>query len=136
MGSSLESPIPICTGSFCKEGDVEFAGVHLLIDLWNASRLDEIDYMKEVLQSCVTVSSATLLHLHCHQFSESGGLSAIAVLAESHISVHTWPERDFAAFDVFMCGATQPAKVVDVLKEAFKPERLSVKRFLRGQQKL
>jgi len=61
------------------------------------------------LRRCVDASFATLLHLHCHQFSDSGGLSAVAVLAESHITVHTWPERDFAAFDVFMCGtAAQP----------------------------
>jgi S-adenosylmethionine decarboxylase len=56
----------------------------------------------------------------------------VAVLAESHISVHTWPERNFAAFDVFMCGAAQPMNVIDVLKEAFLPEEIKVKKMLRG----
>ena len=59
----------------------EYAGTHLLIDLWGASQLDDIEYMKDILQRCVSASFATLLHIHCHQFSESGGLSGVAVLA-------------------------------------------------------
>ena len=120
------------SGDFSQQNGVECAGSHLLIDLWGASRLNEIDYMEEVLRRCVEASHATLLHLHCHQFSDSGGLSAVAVLAESHITVHTWPERDFAAFDVFMCGAAQPQNVVGVLQQAFEPSDLKVKKILRG----
>ncbi len=119
-------------GFFIERDGVEYAGTHLLIDCWGASRLDSIEYMEDVLHRCVSASFATLLHLHCHQFSKSGGLSGVAVLAESHISVHTWPERDFAAFDVFMCGAAQPMNVVDVLKQAFQPTELKVKKILRG----
>ena len=126
------SEIESLAGDFLRTDDGEFAGTHLLIDCWKASRLDEIDYMKEILQRCVLVSNATLLHLHCHQFSKSGGLSGVAVLAESHISVHTWPERGFAAFDVFMCGTAQPMKVIDVIQNAFNPTELKVKKILRG----
>lgn len=123
-------------GDFLQMDNIEFAGTHLLIDCWNASKLDDIEYMKEVLQRCVSVSFATLLHLHCHQFSKSGGLSGVAVLAESHISVHTWPEKGFAAFDVFMCGTAQPSNVIDVLQKAFQPEELKVKTILRGRTEL
>lgn len=126
------SEISTYVGDFLQVEGVQYAGVHLLVDLWGASRLDEIAYMKDVLQHCVSASFATLLHLHCHQFSEPGGLSGVAILAESHISVHTWPERNFAAFDVFMCGATEPMNVIDVLKHSFKPERLTVNKILRG----
>ncbi len=120
------------TGVFFQKENKEYAGIHLLIDLWGASRLNDVKYMEDVLQRCVSASFATLLHLHCHQFSNSGGLSAVAVLAESHISAHTWPERNFAAFDVFMCGAAQPINVIDVLKEAFLPKEVNVKKILRG----
>jgi len=123
---------PSSTGDFLQENGQEFAGTHLLIDLWNASRLNDIKYMEKILQECVSASFATLLHLHCHHFSKSSGLSAVAVLAESHISVHTWPERNFAAFDVFMCGSAQPMNVIKVLEEAFQPEDVKVKKILRG----
>ena len=119
-------------GVFMQSEGMEYAGTHLLIDLFGASRLDEDGFMLDVLRQCVEASHATLLHLHCHQFSDSGGLSAVAVLAESHITVHTWPERDFAAFDVFMCGAAQPQNVVGVLQRAFEPSDLKVKKILRG----
>jgi S-adenosylmethionine decarboxylase len=130
------SKTPSFAGDFLRMDNIEFAGTHLLIDCWNASKLDDIEYMKEALQRCVSVSFATLLHLHCHQFSKSGGLSGVAVLAESHICVHTWPERSFAAFDVFMCGTAQPMNVIDVLQAAFQPEELKVKTILRGRSEL
>ncbi len=129
---SKSSGLELSTGNFLEREGGEYAGTHLLIDCWGASRLDDIEYMEDTLKRCVSASFATLLHLHCHQFSQSGGLSGIAVLAESHISVHTWPERDFAAFDVFMCGTAQPMNVVDVLKQAFQPTELKVKEVLRG----
>jgi len=56
------------------------------------------------------------------------------VLAESHISVHTWPERSYAAFDVFMCGAAKPAKAIAILQDAFSPSELAVKEILRGNR--
>ena len=57
-------------------------------------------------------AGATLLHIHLHTFTDGGGISGVAVLAESHISVHTWPEKGYAAFDVFMCGDAEPRKAL------------------------
>ena len=119
---------------FLIQDGVEYSGAHLLIDLWGASRLDDRPYIEEILKRCVTACHATLLHIHLHQFSDSGGISGVAVLAESHISVHTWPERNYAAFDVFMCGAASPLNAPAVLNEAFKPSDLKVKEILRGRK--
>ena len=132
----LLNPLPDDGGSggdFSWRDGIECAGVHLLIDLFGASRLDDERWMDDVLRRCVEASHATLLHLHCHRFSDSGGLSAVAVLAESHITAHTWPERDFAAFDVFMCGAAQPENIIDVLRDAFTPDQIKVVKRLRGE---
>ena len=114
-----------------KDGQV-FAGTHLIIDLWGARHLDDLERMDAALRQAVEVSGATLLHIHLHHFSPEGGISGVAVLAESHISVHTWPERNFAAFDVFMCGDAVPSKALHVLEDTFYPSRMNVSRHLRG----
>ena len=96
-----------------------YAGRHLLVDVWDGENLSNTD--------------APLLHVHLHEFSENGGVSGVAVLAESHISIHTWPEWNYAAVDVFMCGGTDPMKAADVLREAFKPARLEIADHYRGR---
>lgn len=111
-----------------------YAGTHVLVDLWGASNLDDIDFIEKALRDCVDASGATLLHIHLHEFTPNGGVSGVAVLAESHISVHTWPESGFAAFDVFMCGSCDPNRAVPVLKRAFGPERVELMEQMRGRQ--
>jgi len=108
------------------------AGTHLIIDLFGASGLDDLKGIEACLTRCVEVAGATLLHIHLHPFERNGGVSGVAVLAESHISIHTWPEHSYGAVDVFMCGRAQPSRCIEVLKEAFKPRRLEVEEILRG----
>ncbi|MFN3253593.1 adenosylmethionine decarboxylase [Roseibium album] len=115
-----------------KEG-VHCAGAHLIIDIYDAERLDDLPYVEQALRSCVEEAGATLLHIHLHPF-EPTGVSGVAVLAESHISVHTWPEAGYAAFDVFMCGDAKPEKCVDVLRNAFNPGKTAVSELLRGRE--
>lgn len=117
---------------FISRDGIEFAGTHLIADLWGAKRLDELDYMERTLREAVDAAGATLLHIHLHHFTPNAGISGVAVLAESHISVHTWPERDFAAFDVFMCGDAQPLKAIEVLERAFRPTATTLGEHLRG----
>jgi len=112
---------------------VRCAGAHLIIDLYEARRLDDIDHIEETLRGCVAAAKATLLHIHLHHFEPNGGVSGVAILAESHISFHSWPEVRYAALDVFMCGNANPEACVPVLREAFKPERVAVSELLRGQ---
>jgi len=110
-----------------------FAGTHLIVDLSGAGHLDDVPYIERALIEAVEAADATLLHIHLHHFTPNGGVSGVAVLAESHISIHTWPERGFAALDIFMCGRANPHKSIPVLERAFKPESLSVQEFLRGE---
>ena len=117
---------------FVTRNGVTFAGSHLIVDLWEAEGLDDKDRIEQALLDAVKAAGATLLHIHLHVFTPSGGISGVAVLAESHISVHTWPERGYAAFDIFMCGAADPRKALSVLKRSFDPKRVVLGEHKRG----
>jgi len=116
----------------CRDGKT-FAGTHLIADFWGASHLDDLSRMEKALREAVEKAKATLLHIHLHHFTPNVGISGVAVLAESHISVHSWPERNYAAFDVFMCGDSEPAKAIEVLEAAFTPSKVGVENILRGE---
>jgi S-adenosylmethionine decarboxylase len=117
---------------FVERNGLRYAGGHLIIDLWEAEHLDDVGVVELAIRRAAKAAGATLLHLHLHEFSPSGGISGIALLAESHISIHTWPERGYAAIDVFMCGHAEPHNVVPVLKQAFGAGRIAVSEQLRG----
>jgi S-adenosylmethionine decarboxylase len=121
----------VCKDHFATRNGVRCAGVHLIVDLHGAKRLNDIEHIEATLRRCVEAASATLLHIHLHHFQPSG-VSGVAVLAESHISIHTWPEIGYAALDVFMCGSADPDKCIPVLREAFSAERVGVNELLRG----
>lgn len=109
-----------------------FAGTHLIADLWGASSLDEIDTVDAALREAADAAGATLLNIDLHKFTPNGGITGVAVLAESHISIHTWPERAYAAVDVFMCGGAEPHRAVQILRRAFEPDTLTLSEHRRG----
>lgn len=113
-----------------------YAGTHLIIDLWGAEKLDRLDVVRQMMVEAVKAAGATLLHIHLHHFTPNGGISGVAVLAESHISIHTWPERAYAALDVFMCGDAEPLKTIPVMEAALNPTRVVVGTHYRGESPL
>ena len=117
---------------FVERDGISFAGMHLLIDLWGARNLDDEAFIRDALAQSAEACGATVLHIHLHQFLESGGISGVAVLAESHISIHTWPERGFAAIDIFMCGDCDPDGAIPVLKAHFQPRNIQINEQRRG----
>ena len=119
---------------FIERDGVRYAGNHLIIDLFGAKHLDDIDHVKNTLEDCVDKAGASLLHIHLHHFTPNGGVSGVAVLSESHISIHSWPEADYAALDVFMCGDARPELCVDVLRQAFEAREVVVKTHQRGEE--
>lgn len=117
---------------FIEKDGARYAGGHLLLDLWGASRLTEPEAVEAILCQAARAANATILHSHLHQFGEGGGVSGVVVLAESHISIHTWPERDFAAVDIFMCGACDPYRAIPVLEQFFTPDSVQITEHRRG----
>ncbi|MCX2561595.1 adenosylmethionine decarboxylase [Acetobacter farinalis] len=115
-----------------KDGE-KFAGTHLLVDLWDATNLDDPEKIDRTLCEAALAAGATILHSHFHHFTPNGGVSGVVVLAESHISIHTWPERAFAAVDIFMCGACDPNLAIPVMQRLFQAGRLEVDEQRRGR---
>ena len=133
---AVVAPVPAQTPQapddhFAVRNGVACAGVHLIIDLHEAEGLDDIDLVETTLRRCVAAAKATLLHIHLHHFHPNG-VSGVAVLAESHISIHTWPDAGYAALDVFMCGKAEPDACIPILRQAFRAGRVVVSELLRG----
>ncbi|HEX6978229.1 MAG TPA: adenosylmethionine decarboxylase [Alphaproteobacteria bacterium] len=117
---------------FVERNGVKFAGTHLLVELWGAKNLGDLTITDAMLRDSTSAAGATLLHVHLHHFGPNAGLSGVAVLAESHISIHTWPERGYAAIDIFMCGACDPYKAIPVIRRAFEPASVQISEQKRG----
>lgn len=94
-------------------------GRHILADVSGVDQtLGESEatlLLADMAQAC----GATLIKIDTHLFGEGHGLTAIAVLAESHISLHEWPEYQFVAFDIFVCGTADPVRAVDLIQSRF-----------------
>tara|TARA_R110000868_G_scaffold350251_1_gene611487 strand:- start:1389 stop:1904 length:516 start_codon:yes stop_codon:yes gene_type:complete len=117
---------------FIERNGIKFAGTHLILDLWGASNISCLETVENTLREAVEACGASLLSIHLHHFTPNSGISGVAVLAESHISIHTWPERGYAALDIFMCGDSQPENSIAVLKRAFQPSSICINQQMRG----
>lgn len=109
-------------------------GLHLLIDFWGASQLQNIDLIEQAMRDAADACGASVLEIKLHSFGVDAGITGVAILAESHISIHTWPETGYIALDVFMCGKCDPNNAIPIFTAAFKPEKLHVQSYLRGVQ--
>lgn len=107
-------------------------GRHLILELWECQELNSPNVVEQALREAVEACRATLLDMRVHTFSPQG-VTGVAVVSESHILIHTWPELDYAAVDVFTCGeGTEPSAVIPVLQKCFAPHRLQVMELRRG----
>ena len=95
---------------------------HILFDLIDcpSDLLDNEEFVRLSLWTAVKESKSELLNISCHKFDPQG-VTALAMLAESHLSMHTWPEKNIAKCDIFTCGEKSlPELAVQYLTEAFK----------------
>ncbi len=110
-------------------------GRHLLIEFYdcNSDVLDDVAGIEEHMRTAARKANSTVVNSTFHRFSPYG-VSGVVVIAESHLSIHTWPEYKYAAVDLFTCGeSVNPWKAFEYLKEFFRPSRESVIELKRGE---
>jgi S-adenosylmethionine decarboxylase len=110
------------------------AGIHLLADFHgvDAGKLVSCEAIDALLRTAALAAGATILHSHFHSFGPQQGVTGVLLLAESHISIHTWPEFGFAAADIFMCGDATPQLALDVIEHALGARSRTVQTIPRG----
>lgn len=104
-------------------------GKHIIIDMLieATDKLASVEFLEKTLISAAEASGATILFSKFHHFGEGYGVTGVLLLAESHITIHTWPEDGYAAIDVFMCGQCDPYKTFAVFDNAFNPDVIEFK---------
>jgi S-adenosylmethionine decarboxylase len=112
-------------------------GIHLLIELWSCNRqkLDNLDYLEKIMAQAAEIAGATVLKTAFQDFNPQG-VSGVVVIAESHLTIHTWPELGYAAVDIFTCGSkVDPWKAAGFLRQELEAQEVEVRDFLRGTKK-
>ena len=113
-------------------------GRHLILDLYECDQelLDDYDKLEELLQTALQMSGATILRIIGEKF-EPQGVTLLALLSESHASIHTWPEIGYCAIDLYTCGdTTQTHKAADFLKYKLKSKLVDQKELIRSTTSL
>ncbi len=110
-----------------------YDGRHLLADLYGCPVLDDVALIETALRAAADSAGATVIGLHLHHFGQGQGVTGVALLAESHMSIHSWPEHGYAAIDIFLCGARHdPAAALATLARHLAPERMTRTMVRRG----
>ncbi|MEM9795578.1 MAG: adenosylmethionine decarboxylase [Pseudomonadota bacterium] len=104
-------------------------GRHLILEHWGGKM--DCPTLERAMTDAAIAAGAQVLSAHFHPFP-GGGVTGVLLLAESHITVHTWPEHDYAALDLFMCGDAPVERAADTLDAALSPERSERQVIARG----
>jgi S-adenosylmethionine decarboxylase len=109
-------------------------GQHILADFYGVESglLRDAPALERLLREAARTAGAQVLGSHFHRFGNEGGITGVVLLAESHISVHTWPESDFAAADIFMCGSADAECALALLLRTLAPKRQKIQKAVRG----
>jgi len=107
-------------------------GRHLILELWGGKNFNSAATVEAALRDAAAACAATIKDVQVYHYSPEG-VTGVAVLAESHITIHTWPEYDYAAVDVFTCGdGADPTVAIPVLRAHFEARRVQVMEVVRG----
>jgi S-adenosylmethionine decarboxylase len=113
---------------------MQYLGRHYIAELFDCDRqiLDDLEAIRGRMREAAIAARATIVDACFHRFSPHG-VSGVVVIAESHLSIHTWPEYGYAAVDIFTCGETcRPEDGIDLLSVALGSKRRELRLLERG----
>ena len=112
---------------------MEGLGTHVIAELFscNEFHINNTKKVEEVMLAAAKLSRATVIKHFFHKFSPYG-VSGVVVIAESHFTIHTWPEYGYVAVDIFTCGEFDYQSALNYIKNKLETERCSVFQFQRG----
>jgi S-adenosylmethionine decarboxylase len=113
---------------------MEAFGRHFILEMWDCNReiVNDAKKIMQILSEAVNDAGATIIKQFYHEFNPPG-ITGVAILAESHISIHTWPEEGYVAIDLFTCGTqTDPTLAEKRLLEGFEPKDFTSVELKRG----
>ncbi|MDI6591752.1 MAG: adenosylmethionine decarboxylase [Patescibacteria group bacterium] len=111
----------------------KYSGIHLIADFWYGKIIEDPNKIKKILIKAVKEANNTPLKVAIHKFNPQG-ITGVILLAESHIALHSWPEFNYLAIDIYTCGdKTTPKKALDYLKKEFQPKKIEIKEIKRGK---
>ncbi|MFQ6049672.1 MAG: adenosylmethionine decarboxylase [Candidatus Paceibacterales bacterium] len=115
-----------------RKNKIHHAGIHLIAEFWNGKIIEDSKEIEKILITAAKKGKNTPLKIVIHKFSPQG-ITGVVLLAESHIALHSWPEFNYLAIDIFTCGERAfPDKTLDYLKEVFQPKKVKIKKIKRG----
>ncbi len=107
-------------------------GRHLIVEMWEAENLNSAEALEQGLREAVEAIDGTLLDVRVVSFPVHG-VTGVAIIAESHIAVHTWPEHGYAAVDIFTCNLDADVQAgIDALARHLNPSRMQIMEVKRG----
>jgi len=110
----------------------KYAGIHLIAEFWGAKEIESTAETKKILIGAANNSGSYPLKVSTFKFNPRG-ITGVVLLAESHISIHSWPEYNYLAIDIFTCGdKAKPLKALEYLKEQYNPKKIELKEIIRG----
>ena len=115
-----------------QDNQLKYAGAHWLIEFWGAKIIEDSKKVEKILIVAAKKAKNTPLKVVIHKFNPKG-ITGVVLLAESHIALHSWPEIDYLAIDIFTCGKKSfPGKALNYFKKEFKPKKVVTTKIKRG----
>lgn len=112
-----------------------YVGTHVIAEFFGCRNLDDVALVAQAMRQAAAACGATVLHEKFHKFSPQG-LTGYLLLAESHLSIHTWPEHGYAAIDVFTCGQMRTELAIRELERYLQPAEVRILTLHRGGPEL
>jgi len=120
-------------GKIGSKNQINYAGVHLIAEFWGSRIIENPNKIEKILREAAKRGGNAPLKVTIHKFLPQG-MTGVILLAESHIALHSWPEFNYLAVDIFTCGKKSfPHEALGYLKESFKPKRVETKVIKRGK---